>query len=92
MKISSSVSVMALLFGIGAFMHPAAVKASLPPGYCQNLYAACQHGDQNACALYKSVCSARSPGSLVIGAPTSKSNSRSDAALRESGQAILLAM
>jgi hypothetical protein len=74
MKIFSAASAAALILGAGAFMHPATVKAALPPGYCQTLYADCQVGDQRACVLYNSVCTAEQPGSTVSGMPPAKSN------------------
>lgn len=80
-----------MLLGLGAFMHPATVKAALPPGYCQSLYADCQHGDQSACAIYKSVCFARGVGSMVIGTPLTKSNSKSDTAWLNSNWVVLVA-
>lgn len=87
--VSKAAAVTAMLFGIGAFMHPATVKAAVPPGYCPTLYAACQHGDANACTLYKSVCSARSPGAVAIGTPMANGDGKPDTAMLNSNRAVI---
>jgi hypothetical protein len=81
MKIFSAASAVALVLGISAFLPPTIAHAALPPGYCQNLYAACQQGDQRACELYASVCTAVKPTSTASGMPATKNRSDSSAAL-----------
>jgi hypothetical protein len=88
--VSKATAVAVTLLGIGTFMHPATVKATLPTGYCPTLYADCRVGDQQACEQYQALCTGDLPGSIVISTPLAKSDSSSDAVLSNSKRSALL--
>jgi hypothetical protein len=75
MKIFSTASMAALLFGASAIMQSAPVKAELPVGTCYQLALECDEGNQEACEIYDRGCRSEAPqGSILSSTPPAKGN------------------
>jgi hypothetical protein len=92
MKIFSTVSAVAVLLGVGAFMQSPTARAQLPIGTCIALASECDQGNEQACKTYELGCKGKAPlGSILSGAPPTKNNHKFDAALLSSKQNALVA-